>query len=95
MPIVEHDGIFERDISEHVHIADMHVRVQAFIDWLVQRPERNIVVVGHSAFFRGLIGTRTGMDNCEVKKVVLSCSDGTFHSTETLVPGGKSLLTPR
>lgn len=36
-------------------MADMSQRTVNFIQWLLDRPEKNIVVVGHSAFFRDLL----------------------------------------
>lgn len=55
IPIIKHDDIFEKNISEHVGMADMSQRTVNFIQWLLERPEKNIVVVGHSAFFRDLL----------------------------------------
>jgi len=44
-------------------------RVPAFRDWLLGRPERRIVVVGHGAFFAELCGRYIG--NCEVAELLL------------------------
>lgn len=53
--IVQHDAIYEKSITEHVGTADLAHRTQAFVQWLRQRPETRMVVVGHSAFFRELL----------------------------------------
>jgi uncharacterized protein YaiE (UPF0345 family) len=93
--IMEHAQIFEKNISEHFHAitgAHINVRTDAFRQWLINRPEENIVVVGHSAFFRDLIETDCKMDNCEVRQVLLDTDSGKFHSPQTLVAGGQELL---
>jgi broad specificity phosphatase PhoE len=50
---------------------DFVVRVAKFREWLQDRPESAIVVVGHSNFFRHFLGASSKMSNCEVKKIVL------------------------
>ncbi len=72
-------------------MADLNERTHNFTQWLLSRPETNIVVVGHSAFFRDLIGTECKMDNCEVRLVLLS-EDGQFHSPQEIIKGGHTLL---
>ena len=37
--------------------AQLLARVAAFRKWLLQRPEREVVVVGHSTFFKYLLQT--------------------------------------
>lgn len=93
VPIVQHEYIFEKNISEHLRLADMQQRTQHFTEWLLSRPEKCIVVVGHSAFFRDLIRTDCKMDNCEIRSVLLS-EHGEFHSSQTLVEGEQNLLKP-
>ena len=88
---MEHPSIFEKNISEHVRIADMRIRINDFKQWLLQRPESNIVVVGHSAFFRDLLQTECKMENCEIRSASLA-ADGSFQSAEIVVAGGSSLL---
>lgn len=94
--IIEHNAIFEKNISEHFHaITGVHVsqRTNAFRQWLLDRKEKHIIVVGHSAFFRDMIQTECKMDNCEVRRVLLDTDHGNFHSAETLVKGGKGLVS--
>jgi broad specificity phosphatase PhoE len=50
---------------------DFVVRVAKFREWLQERPESVIVVVGHSNFFRHFLGASSKMSNCEVKKITL------------------------
>jgi len=74
-------------------VADMSVRIAAFVEWLLARPESCIVVVGHSAFFRDLLRMKLKLDNCEVRSCVLNY-DGTFDvsATTTIIAGGTELL---
>eukprot|EP01033_Poteriospumella_lacustris_P010021 gene10021-7163_t len=106
VPIVQHDAIYEKSITEHVGTADLAQRTEAFVEWLRQRPETRLVVVGHSAFFRELLrghtapggdddggGSVAKMDNCEVRRVELQ-PDGRFRATTTtVVAGGPALLS--
>jgi hypothetical protein len=52
------------------------VYFQAFKDrihrlecWIAEQPERNIVLVGHSQFFKAMLGLNFKFGNCEVWKV--------------------------
>ena len=47
-------------------------RIVEFETWLAERDESKVVVVGHSQYFRLMLGTQVLMDNC----AVLHC---TFH----------------
>ncbi len=69
----------------------MRHRIIQFKQWLLQRPEQNIVIVGHSAFFRDFLQTRVKMKNCEVKQCVIR-SDGEIDSHSVLFAGGDALL---
>lgn len=62
IPIVQHDAIYEKSITEHMGTADLAQRTQAFVEWLRQRPETRLVVVGHSAFFRELLRGHTAVN---------------------------------
>lgn len=49
-------------------------RVPAFLEWLRNRPERRIAVVGHGEFFYGMteaLGKPTDLRNCEVKILMM------------------------
>lgn len=70
----------------------MNERTEGFKKWLLERQEENIVVVGHSAFFRDLIETECKMDNCEIRLVLLDKESQKFHSATTIVEGGQALL---
>ena len=50
---------------------DVSLRISAFRDWLLQRPEKVIVVVGHSAFIKQFTGMSRKLRNCEVRKYIL------------------------
>jgi hypothetical protein len=89
--IVEHEGIFERNIHEHLGLANIHNRTECFLKWLAARPEPVIVVVGHSAFFRALVQLPGGkkMNNCEVLSAYLECiPDATAGAGVQIVADG-------
>lgn len=69
----------------------MRHRIRQFKQWLLQRPEQNIVIVGHSAFFRDFLQTQVKMKNCEVKQCILQ-NDGEIETHSILFAGGESLL---
>eukprot|EP00475_Leptophrys_vorax_P001640 TRINITY_DN108_c0_g1_i1.p2 TRINITY_DN108_c0_g1~~TRINITY_DN108_c0_g1_i1.p2 ORF type:complete len:231 (+),score=56.91 TRINITY_DN108_c0_g1_i1:35-727(+) len=46
-------------------------RVEQFKEWLKQRPEQHIVVVGHSAFFKLMLGESSKMKNCSLRELEL------------------------
>ncbi len=69
----------------------MNERTHNFTQWLLSRPETNIVVVGHGTFFKHLTGAEREMDNCEVRLVLLS-EDGQFHNPQEIIKGGQALL---
>lgn len=86
----QHAYIFEKDISEHLSISDINSRIEEFKIWLQLRPEKCIVVVGHSAFFRYMIKTHRKLKNCEVRSCWL-LDDMSFVDAEILIPGGNAL----
>ncbi|GAQ80206.1 hypothetical protein KFL_000480470 [Klebsormidium nitens] len=51
-----------------VHLRE---RVQRFRAYLLQRPERTLVVIGHSTFFRELLGSKRRMAHCEIVQLRL------------------------
>jgi len=44
-------------------------RISDFEKWLAQRKEPNIIVVGHSHYFRHMLGIDFKFSNCEIWKV--------------------------
>ncbi|RYE56220.1 MAG: hypothetical protein EOP48_08510 [Sphingobacteriales bacterium] len=70
----------------------MGVRIALFTEWLLNRPESCIVVVGHSAFFRDMLSTELKLKNFEVRSCMLN-SNGTFEEgAVTIIAGGYELL---
>ena len=57
---------------------EVAARIKHFKVWVENRPERVIVVVGHSAFFQQFIRTQTGPENAHFRKLsnceILDCS---------------------
>eukprot|EP01052_Picozoa_sp_SAG31_P005531 SAG31_NODE_244_length_19246_cov_20.233823_9_plen_189_part_00 len=65
------------------------LRIARFQDWLLARPERCIVVVGHSAFFRKMVGQQhfpDGFANVSFWKAVLH-GDGGWTDVEQIYEG--------
>ncbi len=92
VPVLQLDELYEQSVSETLGFADMRARVAEVTAWLLQREEQCICVVGHSAFFRAMLGpTAARLDNCEVRRVQLQC-DGTCADVATEVQGGSCLL---
>ena len=74
--------INSKNISEHIGLADMTARTTSFRTFLASRNENCIVVVGHSAFFRQLLGTEKKMSNCEIESWMFEANEaGNFHFT--------------
>mmetsp|Transcript_58817 Transcript_58817/g.102942 ORF Transcript_58817/g.102942 Transcript_58817/m.102942 type:complete len:219 (-) Transcript_58817:141-797(-) len=73
--IEEHPELYEKSIGEHLWLSKLGPRVDSFVQWLLDRPEQRICVVGHSAFFRAMVNDRFG--NCEIKHALLA-ADGTW-----------------
>lgn len=80
--VEEHPELYEKSIREHLRLSRMGPRVDAFVQWLLDRPEQRICVVGHSAFFRKMIGDRIG--NCEIKYVSLA-ADGSWGEPASIL----------
>lgn len=91
IPIEENPLIFEKNISEHLHMRDIKIRVESFRDYLLSSSARSIVVVGHSAFLRNLLAI-DAIDNCEVLCCNLS-SEGAFENLHQWCEGGASLIS--
>jgi len=61
-------------------------RIADFEAWLGEQPEETIALVGHSQFFKTMLGLELKFDNCEVWKVDFdatqgNCSKETIHGT--------------
>jgi hypothetical protein len=46
--------------------AELRRRIGAFRKWVCNRPEREMVVFGHSTFFKYFTNSETRLKNCEV-----------------------------
>lgn len=87
--IIENNKISEMNMMEYVHLKDLKKRVSEFMDWLSNRSESCIVVVGHGIFFQELLGCEQ-LENCEVRKCLFT-REG-FVQMELIVAGGVALL---
>ena len=46
-------------------------RISSFKHWILKRPENNILIVGHSRWFRQFVGAMFKLNNCAMMKVEL------------------------
>lgn len=60
------DDLEEATPFEHVFGATLLERIERFKIWLAARDEENILVVGHSQYFKKMLGLTTLMRNCDV-----------------------------
>jgi len=74
--MMKHTNMYEKDIPEHVGKKDLAVRTEAIKRYLLNRPEQTIVLVGHSAVFRDLMGRAEKVQNCDVWEVPLRGTKG-------------------
>ena len=64
----------------------LDTRISSFKDWVLSRPEETMVVVGHSQWFRRMLGMEKKFDNCDIWKVQIG-EDGKFQTPERLYQG--------
>ena len=50
-------------------------RIAKFEKWIESRPEDQIVVVGHSIYFKRMLGQHDTFDNCDVWELTYSTTD--------------------
>lgn len=85
--------------------ASLASRIGAFEEWLGEQPHDSIAIVGHSQFFKAMLGLSFKFGNCEVwqlnfdpsrttSQVILEKTDDTKHGNadEYTVPRGWSKL---
>lgn len=51
--------------------ADTQIRIHQLINKLKSMPQQHIAIVGHSAYFKRLLGMRRKLSNCEIVSVSL------------------------
>ena len=59
---------------EHVFSRTLLQRIERFKHWLAHCDEETIVVVGHSQYFKKMLGRASLMRNCDVWKVTVNCA---------------------
>lgn len=92
VPLVEDPSIYEKDLAEHAGLRSLEQRTRSFSASLLARPEKRIVVVGHSAFFRALFADGDGFDkssllNVSVWSATLSADETRWSDLKLLMPG--------
>jgi phosphohistidine phosphatase SixA len=60
------DDLEEATPYEHVFSGTLLKRINSFKHWLANREEKRILVVGHSQYFKKLLGQSSLMRNCDV-----------------------------
>ena len=92
VPILQYDDLYEKSVNETLGLADMTSRIAEVTAWLLQRDERCICIVGHSAFFRAMVAPADARwSNCGVWQVELR-ADGSYANARVVVEGGEALL---
>ena len=81
--IIEYPGLYERSVKEHIRPSVIKMRIERFVEWLLDREEVTIAVVGHSSFFRAMSGIEA--DNCSVSKLTLN-EEGKWSNALLLLP---------
>lgn len=61
-------------------------RIQDFETWLWEQEEDTIALVGHSQFFKAMLGLNFKFGNCEVWKVTFDPSKVTMYETGVIPP---------
>ena len=79
--VIQTDLLLEKTLSEWtpMYYNGFIKRIRNFEAWLGEQPEETIALVGHSQFFKAMLGVQFKFDNCEVWKV-------DFEETTT-IPG--------
>ncbi|ETO30116.1 hypothetical protein RFI_07000 [Reticulomyxa filosa] len=83
--IVENDGLNSNGSVVKESKAQIHERIKQFKDFIVnQREEDNILLVGHSRWFRELVGSKEKLNNCEMMRVVVDKKTGDVISYQVV-----------
>ncbi|GMH51570.1 hypothetical protein TrRE_jg12333 [Triparma retinervis] len=65
----------------------LEARIESFKTWITTRPESSIVVVGHSQWFKKMLGMDKKFDNCDIWKVEFNDDEMEFGTPERLYQG--------
>lgn len=76
----ETDLLLEKTPTEWIFTSTFHERIRQFAEFVEDRPETTIVAVGHSQFFRAMLGLGFKFNNCDVWHVELSTSSSSPKS---------------
>jgi broad specificity phosphatase PhoE len=68
----ETDLLLEKTPTEWIFTSSFHERIRQFAEFVEQRPESTVVAVGHSQFFRAMLGVNFKFSNCDVWHVELA-----------------------
>lgn len=71
---VQHDFLRESAPHELIFSSPVFARIREFESYLVERPEKKIVVVGHCRYFQMMTGSETLMENCSAIRYTFDAS---------------------
>ena len=63
-------------------------RIRRFEAWLSRRRESSVIVCGHSAFFKAMLGQRRKMNNCDLVEVEFTVAEEEPRSARRRGGGG-------
>jgi hypothetical protein len=77
--VVEIDLLTEMTLLEWVpgNSGSLHKRMRAFETWITERPEKTIVCVGHSQYFKALLQLPYKFRNCDIIQVQFDSNNTT------------------
>ena len=85
IPIFELHCLYERTVWEYAYITPMDMRIAQTNEWLRERPEEVIVIVGHGQYFRRWLGLGYTQSNVHVMECSWSVDRGiSLLHTESL-----------
>jgi broad specificity phosphatase PhoE len=80
----ETDLLLEKTPTEWIFTSTFHERIRQFAEFVEDRPETTIVAVGHSQFFRAMLGLRFKFNNCDVWHVELALPSSSSPQSSAL-----------
>jgi hypothetical protein len=91
--VLEVDMLAEKTPQEWVpgYFDQFKKRIANFELWLSDQPEEKVAIVGHSQYFKAMLGLDFKFGNCDVWQVTF---DGSNIVSDPLVPATKESVEP-
>lgn len=82
--VVELELLIEKTPQEWtpIYFSTFKQRIASFEDWLGEQPEQSIAIVGHSQYFKAMLGLDFKFGNCDVWKLKFDLSKRVSESTQ-------------